>query len=138
MDMFFIFQSGICFIIFIVIAIILSIMLRNRLYFTYVARQLNAIRNFLLEKDAPRFRDNQMYRKTDLSALNFMSTQTLMMIAVAFISALYFSASIYSYSIVMQNIYDFDRAAWFGVFIFAVEMITSSVYLLLKNKKTAD
>lgn len=59
------------------------VLVQVRLYFVYPARQVNAIRKFALEKEAPEFRDNQMYLDTSLRAFKWRSTHTLLNAFVA-------------------------------------------------------
>lgn len=51
-------------------------MLQNRLYFVYMARQINAIRGHLMKHEAPLFQENQLYTKTDFSAIKPFSIHT--------------------------------------------------------------
>lgn len=62
-------------------------MLQNRLYFVFTARQLNAIRGYLLKNDAPEFKDNQLYTSTNFPALKLSSVHTFQLVGAALISS---------------------------------------------------
>jgi len=61
-------------------------MLQNRLYFVYMARQINAIRGHLMRHEAPKFTENQLYTKTDFSAIKPFSVYTYKLVGAAFTS----------------------------------------------------
>ena len=62
---------------------VFAAMIRNRLYFVYPARQVNAIRRAMLAQVSTEFADNQMYLTTDVRAFKFLSLHTLMNLLVA-------------------------------------------------------
>ena len=64
-------------------------MLQNRLYFVFMARQINAIRGFLTKHEAPMFTENQLYTKTDFSAIKPFSVHTYKLVGAAFITSLF-------------------------------------------------
>lgn len=64
-------------------------MLQNRLYFVYIARQLNAIRGFLMETAADSFKDNQLYTATNFPALKPSSVHTFQLLGAALISSMF-------------------------------------------------
>ncbi|MGH1417765.1 MAG: hypothetical protein ACRBCJ_02795 [Hyphomicrobiaceae bacterium] len=70
-------------------------LLQNRLYFVFVARQINAIRNHLLQTEAEDFKNNQLYTRTDFSAAKGMSLHTFSIIGGAFLVAMYAGAITY-------------------------------------------
>lgn len=71
-------------------------MLQNRLYFVFMARQINAIRGHLMKHEAPMFTENQLYTKTDFSAIKPFSVHTYKLIGAAFITALFVGSSTYA------------------------------------------
>ena len=73
-------------------------MIQNRLYFVFMARQINAIRGYLLAREAPEFTENQLYTKTDFSAVKPFSVHTYKVIGSAFIISLFTGSSVYSVS----------------------------------------
>jgi hypothetical protein len=62
--------------VFIATLLLFSAMLQNRLYFVYIARQLNAIRGYLMGAEAPEFKNNQLYTSTNFPALKPFSVHT--------------------------------------------------------------
>lgn len=72
-------------------------MLQNRLYFVYMARQINAIRGHLLKHEAPMFKENQLYTKTDFSAIKPFSVHTYKLVGAALITALFAGSSSYAF-----------------------------------------
>lgn len=72
-------------------------MLQNRLYFTFTARQLNAIRAYLLANAAPDFEDNQLWTSADVAAFNLFSVHSFMLAGSSVLVSL--SAAISAYSI---------------------------------------
>jgi len=71
-------------------------MLQNRLYFVYIARQLNAIRGFLMESAAGSFRNNQLYTATEFPALKPSSVHTFQLIGAALISSMFAGLSAFA------------------------------------------
>jgi hypothetical protein len=110
-------------------------MLRNRVYFTHFARQLNGIRGFLLEKNAPMY-ENQLYTSTDLSAFKTSSVHTFQMIGAALLCGLYAGSFIFALA------YQYRLPLIKGLITFAlisiVLLITGSSYLISESKKSAD
>jgi hypothetical protein len=84
--------------VFIATLLLYLAMLQNRLYFVFVARQLNAIRGYLMKVAAEGFEKNQMYTSTNFPALKPMSVHTLQLIGAALISSLFAGASAYGVS----------------------------------------
>lgn len=68
-------------------------LVQNRLYFVFVARQINAIRRYLLAEESPSFRDNQLYTSTTFPAARFLSLHSYTLVCSAFLASL-FCASI--------------------------------------------
>jgi len=73
------FLSGL---VFVSTLLLLLEMLQNRLYFVYVARQLNAIRGYLMHAAAGGFNSNQMYTSTNFPALKLFSVHTFQILAL--------------------------------------------------------
>lgn len=73
-------------------------MLQNRLYFVFMARQINAIRGHLLKHEAPMFTENQLYTKTDFSAIKPFSVHTYNLMGSAFITTLFAGSVAYAIS----------------------------------------
>lgn len=71
-------------------------MIQNRIYFVFMARQINAIRGHLLKNEASEFTENQLYTRTDFSAVKPFSVHTYQLIGTAFITALFGSSTTYA------------------------------------------
>lgn len=70
-------------------------MVQNRLYFVFTARQINALRRHLLREEAPSFAENQLYTKTDFSAIKPFSVHTYLLLGSAFITSLFGGVFVY-------------------------------------------
>lgn len=71
-------------------------MIQNRLYFVFIARQINAIRGYLLRHEAPTFTENQLYTRTDFSAVKPFSVHTYQLVGAAFITSLFAGSASYA------------------------------------------
>jgi hypothetical protein len=125
-------------VIFVATVLLFLAMLRNRLYFVYVVKQINAIREYLLETEAKEFANNQLYTTTDVPALKLMSTQTIQIFGASVLSSLY--AGIFTYSIYPAFGHDASMTISWIVFVLVVivESVGGSCYLASTNGKTAD
>lgn len=137
MSLFLIFQSIISFIVFICLIFILLSMIQNRLYFTFVARQINAIRKYLLENESSTFKDNQMYLSTDFSAFKLLSVQTLMIFGVSFVSSIYISSSAFSLLTLIEKV-NYIYLFIFFILILLCQILFSYKYLIKNSEKKAD
>ncbi len=86
---FFLCQAFLSFIVFIATILLYIALLQNRLYFVYVARQLNAIRGFLMQTEASNFNNNQLYTATDVSAIKPASVHSLQLLGATLLSSLF-------------------------------------------------
>lgn len=124
--------------VFIASILLFLAMLQNRLYFVYVARQINAIRAHLMEVSADGFKKNQMYTSTRFPALKLMSVHTLQIVGAALISSLFAGGC--AYGVVSPGRCGFALFIATEVFLgaFVVEAVSGVAYLLIQGKKTAD
>lgn len=122
------------FIIFLVTTIsllaLLMIMVQNRLYFIYPARQVNAIRTYHLAKEDNDFNNNQMYLSTTFNAFKFFSVHTLLNLFTSIQVGIFFGGSFFSYFTLNNCTYhptiiSFLSGGIFSLFVFS----TSSYYL---------
>ena len=113
-------------------------MIQNRLYFVFMARQINAIRGHLLANEATEFTENQLYTRTDFSAVKPFSVHTYKIIGSAFIIALFTGLSAYSTSQIVSS----NPCWWFVLLVTIFVFIGLSLYgyFYLKNQgaKSAD
>jgi hypothetical protein len=124
-------------VVFVATALLYGAMLQNRLYFVYTAKQLNAIRGYLLTQ-IPDFKNNQLYTVTDFSAFKPRSVHTFQLIGAAFISSLFAASFVYSIPAAVGG----KTSVAAGMIAFVVmlvgEVVTAVFYLGSKDSKNAD
>lgn len=135
---FFAFQAFLSAVVFIATVLLYLAMLRNRLYFVYMVRQVNAIRKYLLETEAKEFQNNQLYTATDVPALKLLSVHTFQMLGAAILSSLF--AGILTYSINPAFGKDSSFTVSYIVFVVVViiEVVGGILYLSSIKGKSAD
>lgn len=135
---FFLFQSFLSGLVFVATLLLGLAMLQNRLYFVYMARQLNAIRGYLMQTEAPQFENNQLYTSTDFPALKPFSVHTFQLLGAALISSLFAGLSIYA----IGPVFGFKPRILMGLgawlLILAAEVAGGMKYLSALGRKTAD
>lgn len=125
-------------IVFVATVLLYLSMLQNRLYFVFTARQLNAIRKYLLEREASEFKDNQLYTSTNFPALKFSSIHTMQLIGAILISSLFASSSVYA---LLPSMGQKASLGWSILIFFIIvifEIISGFIYLDTHGKKSAD
>jgi hypothetical protein len=124
--------------VFIGTALLFLAMLQNRLYFVFVARQLNAIRGYLMKVAAEGFEKNQMYTSTNFPALKPLSVHTFQLLGATLVSSLFAGASAYglfSFLGCRLNII----TAWVAfLVVLVVEAGGGMLHLHFQGGKTAD
>lgn len=110
--------------------------LQNRLYFVFVARQLNGIRKFLMETAAEGFHDNRLYTSTTFPALKPFSTHTLMIIATALMSSMFAGASVYGINSASRCALGIGIETTLAVLV--AEVSCGMAYLMIQGDKQAD
>lgn len=131
------FQALICGLVFTCIVIILLSMIKNRLYFSFCAKQLNAIRAFFIKHELKKFKSfNQMYLSTDFKAFKPFSTQLLMIYGIAFVSIVFFALMLLS--LAKFNALYYGSISFIVFLVFLIEIFFSYFYLSCKNGKNAD
>jgi len=113
-------------------------MLQNRLYFVYVARQINAIRGYLIRVAAGGFRDNQMYTSTDFPALKPFSVHTFQLLGAALISSVFGGVMAYALRPAMGYKPCIAAGVAVSFLIFAGEVGGGARYLATQGRKKAD
>jgi len=123
--------------VFIATLLLILAMIQNRLYFVYVARQLNAIRGYLMEVAADGFTNNQLYTSTDFPALKPASIHTIQLLCAALISSQFGGVVVYTASLAVgESVSPYSIALAISV-VFVAEMVVSLI-CLSESKKTAD
>lgn len=113
-------------------------MVQNRLYFVFIARQINAIRKHLLREEAPNFVENQLYTKTDFSAIKPFSVHTYLLLGSAFLTSLFAGVCVYGLCQATTS-----NPCWpgaFSAFLLSTLALTVGGFQYLKNQgdRTAD
>jgi hypothetical protein len=124
--------------VFIATVLLFLAMLQNRLYFVYVARQINAIRGYLMEVAAEGFKKNQMYTSTDFPALKILSLQTLQIFGTALISSGFAGASAFAIRPALGSEPSGAIGVWTCVLVLIAEVSSAIAYLELSGRKSAD
>jgi hypothetical protein len=123
--------------VFIATLLLILAMIQNRLYFVYVARQLNAIRGYLMEVAADGFKNNQMYTSTNFPALKPASIHTIQLLCAALISSQFAGVVVYTASLAVAQSVNPHSIVWAISLIFVAELVLSFI-CLSQSKKTAD
>ena len=124
-------------VVFVATALLYGAMLQNRLYFVYTAKQLNAIRRYLLTQ-TPNFKDNQLYTSTHFPAFKPRSVHTFQLIGAAFISSLFAASFVYSIPAAVGGKTRVGAGVVAFVVVLAGEILSAALYLGSIKSKTAD
>lgn len=124
--------------VFIATLLLFLAMLQNRLYFVFVARQINAIRGHLMEAEGEGFKKNQMYTSTNFPALKPMSTHTLQLVGAALISSAYAGGTAYGMVAAAHCGLAPIMAGAAAAVTLIIEAGGGIAYLLVQGKKSAD
>jgi hypothetical protein len=125
-------------VVFVATLLLYLTMLQNRLYFVFTARQLNAIRGYLMANAADTFANNQLYTSTDFSALQPSSVHTFQLIGAALISALFAGISAYSFCPTFGQEPCIAAAILIFALVAFIEIFGGMRYLVANSKKSAD
>lgn len=135
---FFACQAFLSIVVFIATLLLYLAMLQNRLYFVYIARQINAIRGYLMQTEAVSFKDNQLYTSTNFPALKPSSVHTFQLLGASFLSSLFAGVSVYAlYPALGNSTYPYTSLFIF-VLVWLAEVIGGILYLSRTGKKTSD
>jgi hypothetical protein len=126
------------FIVFVASVLLFLMMLQNRLYYVYAARQINAIRKHLLQTDAPAFTDNQMYTSTTFSALKWLSVHTMQLCGAALISSLFAGATSYAILHLLDTSCVISVSVLVCLAVGLLEAVSGALYLKRASLKSAD
>ncbi len=130
-------QSGVFFTTFIALLIVFIYLVQNRLYFIYPARQLNALRQYFLEKN-PEFINNQMYTDYKFSGFKWMSTHILILIGVAVIASIFWIGAVFSFILYLGLNHYYWISIVSGIIIFIAIISRAKNYLSEESIKSAD
>lgn len=138
-ERFYIFQTFLSAIVLISSLLLYFSMLQNRLYFVYIARQINAIRGFFLKVDSSEFKSNQLYTSTNFPALKPFSVHTFHLLGSAMLCGLY--AGSLAYGIISLTKNPENKQIWaISVFILISLLLSiiGAIYLHKTGSKDAD
>lgn len=135
---FFAAQGFLFVVVFMASLLLYLMMLQNRLYFVFIARQINAIRKHMLETAAPSFTGNQLYTSTSFSAFKWSSVHSLQLLGAAAISALFAAVSVYGINRALGFQCAVASTALVGAAVGIAEVVGGAVYLRNASAKDAD
>ncbi|MCK5509759.1 MAG: hypothetical protein KAI50_14690 [Desulfobacterales bacterium] len=138
-ERFYILQTFLSTIVLIASILLFLSMLQNRLYFVYIARQINAIRGFLLKVDSSEFKSNQLYTSTNFPALKPFSVHTFHLLGSAMLCGLYAGSLAYGINSISNN--PDNKQVWALCVFIATSILLSiigAVYLSKTGSKEAD
>ncbi len=135
---FFVCQAFLSVIVFVATVLLFLAMLQNRLYFVMIARQLNAIRGYLMKSEAEEFQNNQLYTSTDFPALKPFSVHTFQLVGAAFLSSLFAGASAYGLQAANGEPPSFCFAFFVFLVVLVIEVIGGAKFLASSKGKSAD
>jgi len=125
-------------IVFIATVLLFLSMLQNRLYFVFTARQLNAIRAYLLKTDTPGFQNNQLYTSTVFPALKLLSVHTFQLVGAVLISSMFAGSSMYALFPALNRQPSWGCSIFVFILITIIEILYGFRYLYTQGRKTAD
>lgn len=120
--------------------ILYVVLVQNRLYFVYPARQINSIRKSCIEKmeDENKFQ-NQMYVSTNFNAWKWNSSHTLLMLFVALQLGIFLGLSIYSFNYsVNEQTSQLCIAGSVSLLFSIIIFLIAAKYLSVTGKASAD
>lgn len=135
---FFVCQAFLCVVVFVATLLLFLAMLQNRLYFVYIARQLNSLRGYLMRTEADGFTENQLYTSTDFPALKPSSVHTFQLLGAALISSMFAGLSVYASIQALTKESSYGVAILAGLVIAVAEIGGGTKYLASAGKKSAD
>jgi hypothetical protein len=135
---FFASQAFLSSVVFVATLLLYLSMLRNRIYFVYTARQLNAIRAYLMKTEAEEFNNNQLFTSTDFPALKILSVHTIQLLGVVIISSLFAGALAYAIGPTFYREPSLLATILTFVLVAAAEMAGGIKYLSSISGKSAD
>jgi hypothetical protein len=135
---FYAFAAVIAFIVFLTTLIFIPAMLQNRLYFVLTARQLNAIRAYMMKNAAGDFKDNRLYLDKDFPTFKTRSVHTFQLLGAVLISAVFGGLSCFAIFRMYSVNYGIKISIAISLIIMFIEIITGAKYLISKGTKTAD
>lgn len=134
---FFIGHSFLSIVVFVTTLLLFLSMLQNRLYFIYIAKQINAIRSYYINVISKDF-NNQLYTSVNFSAFKLSSVHTFQLLGVSFISSIFAGLSAYS----IYPVLDTSPCSIAGFIVFIIvllaEFIGAVIYLKINGGKKAD
>lgn len=135
---FFAAQGFLSLVVFTASLLLYLMMLQNRLYFVFIARQINAIRKHMLQTDAIAFAENQLYTSTSFSAFKWSSVHSFQMLGASMISSLFAAVSTFGILHAIKASGTLLSAVFVWLAVLATEVFAGAIYLKSANKKGAD
>lgn len=123
--------------VFLCLTIVLFILTQNRLYFVFMAKQLNALRKHLLAS-SPEFTNNQLYTTTSFSAYKRYSAHLMIIYGISLVSSAYFSLAIFSASKYTSYETPLLCIVIAGIIVSIIQIISCALYLKINGSKSSD
>jgi hypothetical protein len=131
-------QAFLTAVVFVVTLVLFLSLVQNRLYFVFIAKQINAIRSYFLKYEAVEFKENQLYTSTDFRAFKLLSVHTFQLFCAAFISSLFAGIACFSAYPAFGYKPNFKIALIVFLIILITETFAGFIYLLNSSDKSAD
>jgi hypothetical protein len=131
-------QAVLSFVVFVATLLLYVAMLQNRLYFVFMARQINALRGYLMVSDAPDFKGNQLYTSVDFPAFRMRSLHAAHFIGTSVISSVFASATAYSLAYISMLQHPLFIAISVFVLVAVAEVVLGMLYLKSTGQKSSD
>jgi len=125
-------------IVFLATILLYIAMLQNRLYFVFVARQINAIRLYFLTTEAVAFTANQLYTLADFPAFRIRSLHTIHLIGAALVSSVFAGSTACGLASSMTCAHPSAIALVAACSVACVETVLGVIYLKSGGKKSAN
>jgi hypothetical protein len=127
-------QTLLSFVVFVGSVLVFLAMVRNRLYFVFMARQINALRTHFLDDERKFKSKNRLQWKADLRAFRWGSVHMYMIFGTSFLSACLAASAIFAWGRLkaIPAVWSFTIIE--AVLIMVVEMFFAYVYLQMKSR----
>jgi len=134
MAVYFLLQGLLCSVVCVSLIMLLLVLLQNRIYIVFVARQLNAIRKYFLENHLQEFTENQMHLWTSYPAFKLFSNLAIMLLGITFFTVVYLVGAVISFELYIWGKVNVVRVFVIGILFFLLEVAYSFIYLKIQDR----
>lgn len=135
---FFLCQAFLGIVVFIATILLLLAMLQNRLYFVFIARQLNYIRSHYLDTEVKELDADKFFTSTDFPAFKPFSVHTYQLLGAALVSSLFAGVTTYGCMEAADKSFSIIISLLVIVLVAFTEIIYGITYLKKRSSQTAD